>query len=304
MKPVYLLEEHHEAFFVWQLAEQLTGSPLHHATLLHVDAHADMDLPVLSRPLGENLSPDDAYAITYRDLDIQTFITAAVYQQRFSRVEWLRPQRRACAKSTVHIWSQKGEGCRLFMGTAPPFDADGNRFEYRWFTLFDAWSSSGTAPLILDIDLDFFAGGGRRTPALIEVTAEEYRRIKEHPRHPLRSHFGNRVRTHCVDGRTYFSFSPLDGAGREGERERTDSEAEAVIAQFGCWLRQNRIDPAFITISRSWQSGFTGEGQWKFLEETLLRELAASYGELGIIQLDEVHAQMGLGIKNCRQQKV
>ena len=287
MKPVFLLEEHHEAFLIWQLGEALTGAPVHETALIHVDAHADMDLPHLSQGLNEVLTPAQAYDITYRELDVQTFITAAIYQRRFSRVDWLRPVRRKNASATVHVWSEKGQGRRLFLGKTPPEGADSRAFSYAWLSLDHDWRPADV-PVVLDIDLDFFSGGGRSVPTLVEITADEYRKFTESRRHLLRSHFGSRVQVHRTDGRYYFSFRPVDGTERDGIRERSNGAAAEMIAAFGRWLRRHRIDPLMISISRSWQSGFTAEDQWTFLEKTLLAELEVCYGLLQVRHIDEL----------------
>ena len=50
--PVVLMEEHHEAFLVWEVARQKGWLPTEGSFLLHVDAHSDLSLPVLSTSLG------------------------------------------------------------------------------------------------------------------------------------------------------------------------------------------------------------------------------------------------------------
>jgi hypothetical protein len=88
--PLVVVEEHHEAFYVWHYAAQEGWLGRDGNTLLHVDEHADMFLPRLRRPLTSISSLTDLAEFTYNELNIGNFIWPAIYLGFFSRVLWLR----------------------------------------------------------------------------------------------------------------------------------------------------------------------------------------------------------------------
>ncbi len=53
MIPLYIIEEHHEAFFIWNYAimKNIIADRKH--TLLHVDEHDDMSVPTLHKSVME-----------------------------------------------------------------------------------------------------------------------------------------------------------------------------------------------------------------------------------------------------------
>jgi hypothetical protein len=45
--PLYILEEHHEAFLIWNYARQKGIIPEINNSLFHFDSHSDMGIPFL-----------------------------------------------------------------------------------------------------------------------------------------------------------------------------------------------------------------------------------------------------------------
>ncbi len=291
-KPLYIIEEHHEVFLVWHHARIWENGPLE---LIHVDAHPDMSL------LGSGTIPDtDAHHSEIRDfvhtcLDIQTFITPAVFSGWFNRVTWVRPDIRKGAGSDTWIWKTKGRDDRLFMGKNMPESGAGKKFTYQWSGLETGFETGpghdrapGTGRQILDIDLDFFMNSTGPCSGTIEITEDEYLRYKNTPRHYLRLHFGSRARVEKNNGGCFLILTPEDMVHRAGIRAVEKDAATKSIEAFGTWLNRNRIDPDIISICRSRISGFTPKGQWEFLEQTLIRLLESIYGSLCIIDGDSL----------------
>ena len=129
---IYLVEEHHEVFLIWDQFVHDSNLPLHDATLIHIDAHPDMDLPDLAIDLKDRLAYRDVLDLVYDDLDIQTFITAAIYRGFFDQVVWLSPHMRKRTSGDTYIWSERRAASRLCMSTQPPTTADARKFNYQW----------------------------------------------------------------------------------------------------------------------------------------------------------------------------
>ncbi|PKK89478.1 MAG: hypothetical protein CVV64_13765 [Candidatus Wallbacteria bacterium HGW-Wallbacteria-1] len=88
--PLYIIEEHHEAFILWHHAMELGLMPTGGNMLLHIDAHADLDPPVIRSTLAprpESLSMVAEF--TYRELGISTFVLPAIHRGIFNRYCWI-----------------------------------------------------------------------------------------------------------------------------------------------------------------------------------------------------------------------
>ena len=91
MIPIFIVEEHHEAFFIWRYAILQQMIPRTGNALLHVDEHSDLNLPTLSTSLKE-LGPDlrDTLSFIRQNFGISEFILPAVYQGLFNEIYWMR----------------------------------------------------------------------------------------------------------------------------------------------------------------------------------------------------------------------
>ena len=88
--PLYIIEEHHEAFLIWNHAvtEKLIKPSKN--ILLHLDEHSDMGAPVFltsMKSLRKNVK--DLHTFTYNELKIENFIVAAVFKRIFNKIYWL-----------------------------------------------------------------------------------------------------------------------------------------------------------------------------------------------------------------------
>lgn len=291
MKKIFVVEEHHEALIPW-----LTAAPAFQApramTLIHVDAHADMDLPVSCRAIEAAKTPADLIRLAYSELDIQTFIAAAVWRGACTRVIWIRPWPGSSAEGQTWLWEDQGGNGHLCMGRQPPPGSGHRSFAYRWTSLEHPLPLAPDQPVVLDIDLDFFAGGQRPTAGQIELSREEYDRIRTTPRHFLRCHFGGRLRTMECQGRYYCVLTPLDGAQRRGTRQVSNAEAAKTIGLLEQRLLAAAVNPELVTVCRSRGSGFCPADQWQFLEQQTLAMLERLYGPLDLAHIDALVAHL------------
>ena len=89
--PVFVTEEHNEAFVVWHAAVRHGLLPARGNVLLHVDQHSDMRAPRFHQPLPEpDADLDEIARFTYQELDIENFIAPACLEGLFDRIEWLQ----------------------------------------------------------------------------------------------------------------------------------------------------------------------------------------------------------------------
>jgi hypothetical protein len=191
--PLFIVEEHHEAFFTWNYAGLNKFIPATGNTLLHVDQHADMGLPRFHTSLKTLPAHLPALAkFTYRELCIGNFIPAAMYQGWFNKFYWLQHNRLKVSQ-TVHVYSYRETGQTLLMTTnlheAGVFNTDRKSVLYELKTVNDPLP--GTDAVVLDIDLDYFScdkqyQAGNLGQHCIEITPEEYDRFTTDRYHPLR----------------------------------------------------------------------------------------------------------------------
>ena len=297
MKPVraIIMEEHHEAFFVWNLAVAQKWIEATKNALLHADSHADFSIPSLSTSLKE-LGGETAriYDFTYNELSIESFILPTVYQGMFRELYWLRLEHFLKQdQKTIHVFSQRGEGRSLLMTEnihiAGVFNPERKHAYANAITAEEPLVTS--LPIVLDIDLDYFscddATGGSWE---VECTAETFEAFRKDRYHPLRLKFGGKMRAEKRDGKFFLCFTP-PSVSRSKQQEKPEIKILEHIAAFVDFLRKNRIQPQIIDICRSRYSGFTPADQWQFIEEKLLKGLGKLY-KLEIINIHDLVGQL------------
>jgi hypothetical protein len=288
--PIFIIEEHHEAFFIWNYAVINGLIPASGNTLLHIDQHADTS-PARFYTSIKSLS-NDLRAIgkfTYNELGIGIFIPAALYQGLFKELYWLQHNKLKVA-TTLHIYSYNQAGQALLMTAniheAGVFSSDRQSVDYQIKTAADTLPTPPET-VVLDIDLDYFScakeypwqnmGSSR-----VEITEAEYERITTNKYHPLRLSAGG-VKVHRENGRYYLlvnAFSEAVTTQLKVSPEQILHRIE-LLAKF---LQDNQVRPQLIDICRSRFSGFTPEDQWEFIEHNLLEKLNGLYnGEVSHI---------------------
>ncbi len=276
MIEVFILEEHNEAFFIWNYARRKDFIPDRLNTLLHVDYHADMHLPLLQTPIteiGQNLN--DIYSFTKNQLSISDFIMPAVYQGLFNEIYWMHQGRKVLDKEQqLNVFSYQGDGRNLFVTDnflqAGIFNPDRRCAQFRQIDHNDQISPAGT--VVLDIDLDYFGCDTESGETWeVEVAEDEYHRFFGEPRHRLRLKFGGKLQAETREGKYFFVYRPNPFQNQPSLEPGKITER---IDRFVDWLRKSKISPALIDICRSRFSGYTPKSQWEWMEEQLLERLA------------------------------
>ena len=303
--PLFLFEEHHEAFFVWNYAvvNKLINS--FNNTLLHVDEHSDMSVPKFNHSITSlNQTLKDIYQFTYNELSIANFIIPAIYQGIFSQVYWLYQSNNEGkgAKKTILVYSHKGEGKVLMIdfnydaSAFTLFNIDFKIFLFKLLKTKDEFSTIQS--VVLDIDLDYFSCNAPYYyyPGKLEVTKDEYDSFNTNKRHFLRLHFGSGIKSIVENGKYYLLFNSSQTELISSKLKVSQEEIIKRIDLFIQFLEINNVQPQLIDICRSRMSGFTPEDQWEFIEEKLIEKLSILY-KLDIKHIHEVYADEKIAAK-------
>ncbi len=295
MIPTFIVEEHHEAFFVWNYAVLSGMVPERLNTLLHVDNHADLQLPRLETSLKElGQDPAGIFAFTKNQLGIADFILPAVYRGLFTEIYWLVERPQLLDKERfLNVVSLNGDGHTLIVTDnfllAGMFNPDRQAAVLRQIDCTGELSPAGK--VILDIDLDYFscdAIGGETWQ--VQVTEGEYRRALDDPYHRLRLKFGGKLQVQARDGKYYLGYHPpLIQDGTPSDRTRIVERMDSFIR----WLQTNHLQPALIDICRSRFSGYTPIEHWQWIEAELLGKMAKIFPMM-VKHLDELTETMAL----------
>jgi hypothetical protein len=272
------MEEHHEAFPIWADAISNGVLPEGGATLLHVDEHSDMSVPRLRTPLAVgNRNRADVARFTYDELDIASFIWAAVHHGMVSEIVWLRTWHPAPRnRRELFICPANREGTQFMTGARSglPWDAkDVSLTAYETLSPADKLDAPGS--VILDIDLDYFSSlpYPEYENSRIEITARAYEEFQANPYHILRISPGGKVGVQRENGSYYLVFNDFPP-----QKPRISTDAiDQRLADFFGFLDRNAIRPALIDICRSRHSGYTPKEHLERIESGVLTGLRERY---------------------------
>jgi hypothetical protein len=288
--PLILLEEHHEAFYAWNYALEMGWLARSGNTLLHADAHADMMLPRLRRPLESISSLADCANFIYNELDISTFIWPAIYNRLFSRLLWLKYSHRLSTGGwqSITMYSKNRARTEFCLTSALPQnlpDPNAVTVDYCPVTTHDVLATD--QPIVLDIDLDYFCSNDYPdlTGHEIEVTQETYTSFRSNPYHFLRVAPLAKISAVCRDGKYYLAYHDY-----HPERPSTEENLRTIdlrLGDFMGYLKKNQIAPKLILVCRSVHSGYTPRDSVSFLQCRLLQQLENLY-HLEQHRIDEI----------------
>lgn len=298
--PLFIMEEHHEAFFVWHYAIQNQLMQADGNTLLHIDEHADIGAPRLFKSvdsLGQDLH--DIYNFTFDELSCFEFIIPSLYLGLFKELVWIRqgPQRKSDQIALVRTPQKQGQlfeilGYNVFgNNTALPSTApsDGQRVRYRHQEASDALPP--LEAVVLDIDLDYFScEDAVNLPQKLEVSSEEYEKFQTDRYHFLRINQGSRIKMQEEDGKYFLYLKNYPEAAPTPLRMSEQTILERLDG-FVAFLKDKQIQPQIIDIARSRFSGYTPHDQWAFIEDNLIQRLSTLY-DLDIRTVDQVYASL------------
>jgi hypothetical protein len=290
--PIFIIEEHHEAFIVWNYAIQQGLLPATGNSLFHVDEHSDMGTPRFNKTIHElNGDINEIRNFTYSELNIAGFIMPAIYIGLFNQIYWIRQKHKKeeghYEKMYIRSYNQMGE--KLISGKFKDLkgiqkDNDLKEFDYFLKTIDQAPSDLN---VVLDIDLDYFSCTGNpneNEKILIEITKDEYDNFNKTPYHRLRFTGLSRVETLFENEKFYFKindFNTIYSSNQLVDLLTIDKR----VNHFTKLLEKKQIIPKIINICRSRHSGYTHAEQMQYIENKLIEELAKRYS-LQNYQLD------------------
>jgi hypothetical protein len=297
--PLFIFEEHHEAFFIWNYSVVNRLIPKNNNTLLHVDEHSDMGVPYFNysiKSLKDKLQ--NIYEFTYKELSIENFIIPAIYQGIYSHLYWLYQSNNEHRgdKKQILVYSHKGEGkvlridANCDVGALAFFNPDLKNALFKPLKTHDEFIASKS--LVLDIDLDYFScnSQGYNFKGKLEVTKEQYDVFNRDKHHFFRLCLGSGIKAEFKDGKYYLIFNSLHPEYIPSKLKVSEEEIIRRIDLFIEFLRKNNVEPRLIDICRSRLSGFTPEDQWEFIEEKLIEKLSTLY-DLEINHIKEIFVQ-------------
>ena len=280
--PVFTVEEHHEAFIVWNQAAKAGWIPEKENCLFHVDTHSDMATPRFNRSIhGVKNDIDDVKKFTYKELGIATFIVPACYQETFNQVYWIKPEHNnpSCTQQERYVRSYNQIGKKLISGKTQSLpkdkditDPDRKTFDYFLGTVEQLPSHK---EVVLDIDLDYFSCSGNPNELqeiVIEITGNEYKNFIINPYHRLNFIGQYNIEAIQQGDKYFYVINKFDEKYPSKLKVGNDVIMERIDNFMDC-LSSKHITPLVIDICRSRYSGYTPDDQWNFIEENLLEKL-------------------------------
>jgi hypothetical protein len=282
--PLVAFEEHYEAFFVWHHARDAGWLAESNNVLLHVDEHDDLRLPTSREPLPARRDAVAAARYTYNDLNISSFIWPSVYAGLFDKLHWLRRQHDASSDAPSHVklsfdpqrmplpWN-KSESAAPDTVAATPEEVT---CEYR--RIEPTGRLSPTAPVVLDIDLDYFAVNEIADRPVSHIRLDEAfaRDVIENPYHWMRVE-GYPFRVEQA-AQGHWNLVPVDELPRRpNPPANQEQEATDALKRFAAHLDRSDLKPSLITICRSEYSGSTPTSLALQIEQELRKLLTARY---------------------------
>jgi hypothetical protein len=277
--PVVCVEEHHEAYYVWQYAMQAGWMRRSELSLLHVDEHHDLWRPALTRPTRSLKTLEEVARFTYDNLRIGSFICPAVHDRIIDSMFWMR-------------WSYDKEAETRFLAVWP---RDKHELEFvtkSYPSLTNAILPSSARvlrltsigprqliypepPFILDVDLDYFSCNRKPDIKLeLEITESAYEQFRVNPYHVLRLP-SERVLIQKRQGSYYLVFN-----NREGENQTEGASLTGIqerIQAFQVYLEHTINPPSMIILCRSVYSGYTPRNMAHYIEQSVLDVMAKRF---------------------------
>lgn len=281
--PVFIIEEHHEAFIVWNYAIQKGLLPHRDNCLLHIDEHSDMGIPRFNESIHNlNGSMDKIIDFSYRELNIASFIIPACYCSIFNRVYWVKQihSKTKYRPTKMIVCSYNKAGKRLISGKAKDVnndvDLDKSLFDYYLRTLEQLPTNK---KVVLDIDLDFFSCSGNPNELeeiIVEISKDEHNSFLNNKYHRLNFCPIGKIETFKEKKKYYYVINYFNEI-YPNDLKVPEETIIKRISHFTEILKEKKIVPLIIDICRSRHSGYTPSDQWEFIEENLIKQLKEIY---------------------------
>lgn len=288
--PVITIEEHNEALTALAWAQETGAIQDGPVRLLHVDQHADLNIPTLSRSIaGVPCRVDAIKPLVEEEISIATFLWAGAYLGLINEVFWLSPGSPIPGARPRQTQSSK----RMLIATTDPDRRELLTMVRRPETLFFGNDDRmpldlhfvGTnfdipkaeTPWVLGIDLDYFSCNSTPENGFrINVTEDTYLAVRDNAYHPLRLSLYHRVRAVREGNDFCLEFDMLPSRSADP----LIRDATSIVAQVSAlaeMLQRQAEPPALVVIARSRISGFTPAHQWQFIEEHVVQMLRDNF---------------------------
>jgi len=276
--PVYKMEEHHEAFMIWNDAIEKKYLPQTGNSLLHVDQHSDMSKPFLRTPISKlEKNKEKIRRFTYDELKIGTFIYPAVYAGIFNTVYWLLQEDDISKPKPMEkyvISTYKNQGKKFQVNQARPTSKGSVTFMRRDLTIKEPLKVDQS--LVLDIDLDYFSCSSyQNKPIKVEITKKQFGEFNKNKYHPLR--FEYHCYTKKIADQYFMIFNQNEDIVIRPHSKVSNNQVSSRINTFVDWLQTNEISPNIIDVCRNTYSGYTPGAQREFIEDHLISKLKEIY---------------------------
>ncbi len=276
--PLYRIEEHHEAFYYWNLFIEKGYIRKSGNYLLHIDHHDDMEGGGYNWDFTRtDMSLEEARKLTYDGLGIADFIVPAIFQGIFSEVHIVKSLTHTPMVQEEQFVKQTG-GCKLTRGKVIPFLHASWRGRadspYRFFTWREGCfePASMKKDIVLDMDLDYFCWDDSLKsvpPKRMEITEQAYQEFIQNPYHSFRILPKRLLHVEEETGRYYLVYEEHIPQKEPSDRERILKRMDRLLG----WFTECRIEPKAIDICRSRYSGYLHSSVYPWLEEEWMQRL-------------------------------
>jgi hypothetical protein len=288
--PVFILEEHNEAFYVWNECVQNSIIPAANNVLYHIDEHGDMGVPRFNKSINSlnQADRDEVRTFTHEEIGIGSFIMPTMYKGIFNSIYWFKLQHKTSRRDhLMYVRTYNADGLKLLSGPvtdeirkASEVDRDLKIFDFHLNNIDEM--PEAPFSIALDIDLDYFSCSGNPVELYeisIEITKAEYDKFHSSPYHQSKF-LGFKSNVYEADGKYHLILNDYKHTYPDLYPFTLKVDRELIIERIGeviNKLKVRKVLPKVITICRSRFSGFTPDDQWEFIEGSLLEGLKSLY---------------------------
>lgn len=296
--PVYVMEEHSEAFYCWNYMVAVGEIAPTGNHLFHLDSHSDFDAGYYNFNLNQLPFPLEKVIklVSSNDVGIGDFIAPSIYQGIFDSVFFVSLDQDSAHERTAvkDSFVECVRGTELGIFDEPDetkkkalFDTiNESKGDIRHFTYFEGGleaflqTALTNDTVVLDVDLDAFCADNLLSTAgvvHIEVTKEYYDDFLNNTFHPLRLMAkANSFSAIEKNGRYYIRINGNIGTNQLPQRP-VRGAIEKKLDCFFDFLKTTQLKVVAVDICRSRFSGYLPRTIFPWIENEFLKRLSALY---------------------------